>query len=85
MTRGGGGVQTPPKKDDIICEQPLREDVTTGQNAARGKHSARGHEVAGGQTAAKHISISAAHLYVTSIGKFNFLFVLLYWVGTQKV
>ena len=23
MTRGGGGVQTPPKKDDIICEQPL--------------------------------------------------------------
>ena len=23
MTRGGGWVQTPPKKDDIICEQPL--------------------------------------------------------------
>ena len=23
MTRGGGGVQTPPKKDDIIYEQPL--------------------------------------------------------------
>ena len=23
MTRGGGGVQTPPKKDDIIDEQPL--------------------------------------------------------------
>ena len=23
MTRGGGGVHTPPKKDDIICEQPL--------------------------------------------------------------
>ena len=22
MTRGGGGVQTPPKKDDIIYEQP---------------------------------------------------------------
>ena len=25
MTRGGGGVQTPPKKDDIIYEQPLTE------------------------------------------------------------
>ena len=23
MTRGGGVVQTPPKKDDIIYEQPL--------------------------------------------------------------
>ena len=23
MTRGGGGVQTPPKKDDIIYEQPI--------------------------------------------------------------
>ena len=23
MTRVGGGVQTLPKKDDIICEQPL--------------------------------------------------------------
>ena len=27
MTRGGEGVQTPPKKDDIICEQPLMIEV----------------------------------------------------------
>ena len=30
MTRGGGGVQTPPKKYDIICEQPLYLDIKDG-------------------------------------------------------
>ena len=28
MTRGGGGVQTPPNKDDIIYEQPLYGEST---------------------------------------------------------
>ena len=30
MTRGGGGVQTPPKKDGIIYEQPLNKEMWLG-------------------------------------------------------
>ena len=35
MTRGGGGVQTPPKKDDIIYEQPLIDCIILGANSVK--------------------------------------------------